>query len=1050
MAGGLVGWFEDVGGEIAEAVVDFSQWYTRAMGLNALWDWMMPDMPEIEYPGVKLNKTGTNLPLPLIYGTRRVGGVIVFKAVDPADTGILHQVIVLGEGEVFSIGDIYLGDDLSTDPKFDGLVTITKYNGTTTQAADPDLVATFPDYTVGTRLKGVAYLHVKLTYNRDVFRGIPIVTADVMGKRVFNPHLGAVTYSTNPAWVLRDYLLSPTYGKGLPASAIDETSFSDAALACDVLMPSYAGSGVHIKTFETNAVVNTNRSVSANITALLAQCRGNLVYTGGKYRLEIEGTKASTFSLNADNILSRSGVKSGGKRSRLNGVKVEFTNPLTDWEKDYAITASATMLAEDGGLILETTVNRPFETSPYRAQYIAETLVKKSRESILATFLVNHSALAVEVADIVDVTHASLGWVGKLFRVVAVEIRSDLTVGLALAEYEPTTYDRTIPASAFVSPPDTNLADPTVVQPPTGLTISSGTHHLLALGDGTIISRAKVTWTASADPYLDHYEVQGSKAPSGSWSDVPPVTTTTVAAYMGSVQDGQAYFFRVRAVNTAGVASAWVTSAQHTVIGKQDAPGIPINLAYATTTEGRRRLTWQMGIIEPDLAGFQIRYFAGTGGTWNTATDLHAGLVSVDPNVAINTDFAYEFDHLPAGTYEFFVRPWDTSGLTSIAPGSVTGVTLPDPPGGGATWGVDITGQPADAALLNNQQQWADVGGVGRPQDNATVGATWDGDITGQPVVEQWRNQILDPSSWVVGTTGTQGVMGNGDVVSYFGRNGLTSENNIVSGLDQVGREVPLWQCIPSGDSNGDGGWNTGQFVIDPDKAYRYSVWVKRTLSNDGSTYLGVYGYDSGGTNIGVSRVSDSLTVTNPYFWSGDLPILDRWYLIVGYVHGQGGTNTTSIGGVYDGVTGGKVLTAQDYRWLPGTATSLHRAYLYYAATGVPRQYFVHPRVDLIDGNEPSVAALLGLADVTQTVMDTGILTTGAVWMNSGTFGAKGIQAEYNGGNPRLHVGDGANKFLKYDGTNLTWKAANTELDPAGNLTATNATFDNATMTNAV
>jgi len=823
MAGGLVGLIEDGLGALGSAADDVFQFTMDITGLGALWDWIMPDMPEIEYPGVKLNKVGTDLPLPLVYGTRRLGGIVVFKAVDPTNTGNLHMVIALAEGEVSSIGDIYLNDDLATDPKFAGLVTITPYTGTTTQGADPDLVATFPDYTSSAQLKGVAYLHVKLTYNRDVFRGIPIITVDVTGPLVFSFFDASQQPSSNPARALGDYLMNASYGKGLMIADLDWSSFAVAENACDALIPAYTG-GPNIKTFEVNAVVNTSRPVSDNITALLAQCRGNLIFTGGKYRLEIEGNKASSFSLDATNIISHSGLKSGGKRSRLNGVKVEFTNPLTDWEKDYAITSSVTMLAEDGGLVLETTVNRPFETSPYRAQYIAETIVKKSRESLALSLVASHQAMKVEVTDIVDVTHESFGWVSKLFRVSAVEIRPNLTVGLGLIEYEPTTYDRTIPASAFVSPPNTSLADPTSVATPTGLTISSGTNHLLTMGDGSVISRAKLTWNVSADPYFDHFEVQGSKAPSGSWSEVPPITTTTTAAYMGSVQDGQAYTFRVRAVNTAGVPSAWLTSAQHTVLGKQQAPDVPINVAYATTVDGRRRLTWQMPAIEADLTGFQIRYFSGASGNWNTATDLHAGLVSIDPNIPINTDFSYEFDHLSAGSYAFFIRPWDTSGLTSIAAASVTGVTLPEPPGGGATWGVDITGQPADSSVLNNQQQWADVGGPGTPSDNATAGATW--------------------------------------------------------------------------------------------------------------------GLDIGGTNLPANN-----------------------------------------------------------------------------------------------------------ADVTQTVMDTGILTTGAVWMNSGTFGQSGVQIEYNGGNPRLHIGDGTNNFLKYDGTLLTWKAANTELDAAGKLVASNVSVSGTIQT---
>lgn len=51
------------------------------------------------------------------------------------------------------------------------------------------------------------------------------------------------------------------------------------------------------------------------------------------------------------------------------------------------------------------------------------------------------------------------------------------------------------------------------------------------------------------------------------------------------------------------------------------------------------------------------------------------------------------------------------------------------------------------------------------------------------------------------------------------------------------------------------------------------------------------------------------------------------------------------------------------------------------------------------------------------------------------TFGNKGIQLDYNAGIPRAYIGDGANKYFKYDGVNISWKAQNTELDVSGNLT---------------
>ena len=39
--------------------------------------------------------------------------------------------------------------------------------------------------------------------------------------------------------------------------------------------------------------------------------------------------------------------------------------------------------------------------------------------------------------------------------------------------------------------------------------------------------------------------------------------------------------------------------------------------------------------------------------------------------------------------------------------------------------------------------------------------------------------------------------------------------------------------------------------------------------------------------------------------------------------------------------------------------------------------------------------------------------------INDATFGNDGIQLDYNAGNPRLYVGDGLNKYLKFDGTDV-------------------------------
>lgn len=214
--------------------------------------------------------------------------------------------------------------------------------------------------------------------------------------------------------------------------------------------------------------------------------------------------------------------------------------------------------------------------------------------------------------------------------------------------------------------------------------------------------------------------------------------------------------------------------------------------------------------------------------------------------------------------------------------------------------------------------------------------------------IKQGKNLIYE--DWSTGT---------GSTAKYI-INGLVSENSRVIGDNHLGNRVPLWVCIPDSASDADGGWNTTSFGIDKNKSYRFSVFVKTNTSN-GTTYLGC------GRNT-VTDLNTSTVNANPYFWFGDLPVQNRWYLIVGYVHPVGQTGITSQGGIYDCTTGAKVAGTTDFNWSSSTLNSLHRCYHYYNTDVNTRQYMWNPRVDLVDGDEPSILDMIGISDVSSSI----------------------------------------------------------------------------------
>jgi hypothetical protein len=206
---------------------------------------------------------------------------------------------------------------------------------------------------------------------------------------------------------------------------------------------------------------------------------------------------------------------------------------------------------------------------------------------------------------------------------------------------------------------------------------------------------------------------------------------------------------------------------------------------------------------------------------------------------------------------------------------------------------------------------------------------------------------ILDYTTWTIGTNGSQ---------SGFSANGGNAENKIVSDIDPFGKEVTVWETIGEPDSNSDGGWNGSYFPIDETKFYRFSVWIRRTVIGSGSTYFGL----RGGTMI--RRDSGSGT-SNPYFWSGGWGFdVDEWVLLVGHAWPSGsGTGADHVDSGRYTVTDGRVANISRDYVIPAGRTSLaHRAYLYYSTDVSTIQQFLYPRVDVLDGTEPSIQALLG------------------------------------------------------------------------------------------
>ncbi len=185
-----------------------------------------------------------------IYGEVRVGGAITFIETT-SDDKFLHMVLTLCDHEIEEIGEIWF-DDVSIAPDaldgsgnvtsgpYDDKARIKKHLGTAAQTADSDLVSeTSVDSNF--RGRGVAYIYVRLEYDRDVYPGkIPTITAFVKGKKLYDPRDAGTRYSANAIMFVNDYLVSPldslTPGVGVDQSKVNSDAFTAAVNICEEMV----------------------------------------------------------------------------------------------------------------------------------------------------------------------------------------------------------------------------------------------------------------------------------------------------------------------------------------------------------------------------------------------------------------------------------------------------------------------------------------------------------------------------------------------------------------------------------------------------------------------------------------------------------------------------------------------------------------------------------------------------------------------------------------------------------------------------------------------
>ena len=542
------------------------------------------------------------------------------------------------------------------------LFYIRKYLGAPGQAAAPELIAAasaagIPSAWDATRkATGICYLTVYFESDFNVLGqiGVPNVSAIVRGVKAYDPRTGLTAWTQNPALLARWFQVDSGYAPQTLSGEIHAGELLASANVCDEGV--YFSASRYEARYTCNGQLTTAASPLDNLNHILDSMDGDAVWISGQWQIVAGYYKTPTLEINED-TLSSAGITVAprtAKRDLFNGISGLFVNPAAGYVRmGYSMVTSTVYQDQDGGELLPADVGFELVNDPIRCQMIAWQRLTRARQPLtlqLGTTLKGYDSAPLQT---VNVNLARLGYVDKVFTNLRREFENN-TLLYILQETGPEVWAwNYADASAAVDIPNTSFPDVSSIPVLTGITVETGTAALQLLGDGTVISRARLRWTQVENTYVANggkIEWRHKKASdtSDDWTALPPARGEDVEIFTGALVDGDVMLASARCVTGLGRKGDWCPVVSFTVVGKTERP--PDVASFAVELDGTA--TWPVMTGVPDLAGYQIRWQPGNNRSWGDATPLHSGLLPGGP---------YPILIRPTVTATFMIKAFDTS-----------------------------------------------------------------------------------------------------------------------------------------------------------------------------------------------------------------------------------------------------------------------------------------------------------------------------------------------------------------------------------------------------
>jgi|LULO01.1.fsa_nt_gb hypothetical protein len=613
----------------------------------------------------------------IIYGQQRVGGVIFYRSITD-DQKYLHTLLALAGHECEEIGTIY-ADNVALTLDGNGFVTndafqikdaagsvvnsalrINKHLGTNNQAADADLVAEDTAWTSDHRARGVAYIYIRAEFDTTVFpQGLPIFSAIVKGKKVYDPRTTSTAWSANAALCLRDYLISD-YGLGVSeATEINNTIFNAAANVCDENV-TLSGGGTE-KRYTVNGSFVTSLPPDDVITDLVASMAGTIFWSQGQWGVKAGEFTSSVLALDEDDLRSNLQVNTrNSRRDNFNAVSGMFAGAETEYQPtDYPPITSSVFETVDGGERVIQDIPLPFTNTSSMAQRIAKIALYKNREQLTLSGTFSLRALQLQIGDVISLTNTRLGFSSKTFEVadwrLGISQDKALEVTMTLREISSAVYDWNAEETAF----DLNATTlPSATQVPT---VGLGVDFDLRVVNQAAVGVLIIDVTAN-EPFAVEFEAQYKRTSDTNYISVGKQRNGLFE--VTGLGDDQ-YDVRARAFNSFGAAGPFTTTAGRQLTAFATPPDNVTNFT-GNVTGNSLNLSWTP-VSNADLSHYKVRFSSETSGaSYQNAVDI-VDKVARPANTAV----------VPAKTGTYFLKAVDKIGGVSATAASF--VVLVDP-----------------------------------------------------------------------------------------------------------------------------------------------------------------------------------------------------------------------------------------------------------------------------------------------------------------------------------------------------------------------------------